>query len=116
MNRVLSLIYYRKGLAEREEDEAESFEDLSYAFLQRITEEIQLTGEFISFYRYQLRTYLNGKRDKEISLAEGDMVSDLIVSSYKDFLDAMEESPFNINPEGRRNLLRSLDIIFPEAK
>lgn len=116
MKRALSLIYYRKGLAEAGEDEEQSFDDLCYAFLERLSAEIAQTGEFLSFFRYQLRTYLKGKGSNIVSLAEGDMVSDLIADSYISFLDDMESSPFNINPEGRRHLLESLDIIFPEAK
>lgn len=116
MNRALSLIYYKKGLAEAEEDAEQSFEDFCYAFLQRITSEIQQTNEFVSFYRYQLRTYLRGKAFNRLSLAEGDMVSDLIVDYYSEFLDLMEDSPFNITQEGRKNLLEHVDIIFPEAK
>ena len=113
MNNALSIIRYREGSAEaRRNDRKAAFESYVDAFLSRL-DGIELTLEFVMFYRYQLRLYLNAKPVFTLSLPEGDMISDLIADAYKSFLDAVDSSPFNITGEGRKNLLESVKIVFP---
>ena len=113
MNNALSIIRYREGSAEaRRNDRKAAFESYVDAFLSRL-DGIELTLEFVMFYRYQLRLYLNAKPVFTLSLPEGDMISDLIKDSYESFLSSLEASPFNVTGEGKRNLLESVKISFP---
>ncbi|MBO8437245.1 MAG: hypothetical protein IAA97_09775 [Spirochaetes bacterium] len=113
MERTMSLVLYKDGNRKAKLlDYNEAFEDYVAAFLHRI-KGVDLTIEFVSFYRYQLWRYLRAKPVFTLSLPEGDMISDLIKDSYDSFLSDMEASPFNITGEGRANLLESVKIVFP---
>lgn len=113
MERTLSLVLYREGNKKAMlRSYASAFEDYAEAFLSRLGN-VDLTAEFVMFYRYQLLSYLKSKPVFTLSLPEGDMISDLIKDAYDDFLDAVDRSPFNITGEGRANLLESVRIIFP---
>ena len=113
MNSTLSIITYKEGTAEaRRNEKRAAFESYVNAFLSRL-DGIELTLEFVSFYRYQLLSYLKAKPVFILSLPEGDMISDLIKDSYELFLSALEASPFNVTGEGRKHLLESVSIVFP---
>lgn len=113
MDNALSIIIYKEGSREARNNELDAaFESYVDAFLSRLSG-ADLTLEFVSFYRYQLYSYLKAKPVFILSLPEGDMISDLILQSYEDFLKAVDGSPFNITGEGRVNLLESVRIPFP---
>jgi len=69
--------------------------------------------EYLPFFRYQFLLYLSAKRRLFLSLAEGDMISDLISSVYSDFKKEMENSPFNLDSMGEWSILSSLELCFP---
>ncbi len=69
--------------------------------------------EFVSFYRFQMASYLVLKKNVVLSLAEGDMVSDLIETVYDETVRAMDESDIPISMDGRMNILESVEIVFP---
>ena len=48
-----------------------------------------------------------------MSLPEGDMISDLIKSTYLDLIDEIENSMFQITEEGRYAILKNARITFP---
>ena len=109
----MSIIKYKEGSREaRMKDLRAAFESYAEAFLSRLSG-VDLTLEFVTFYRYQLLMYLKAKPVFILSLPEGDMISDLIRESYESFLEALESSPFNVTGEGKRNLLESVRIQFP---
>ncbi len=110
---ALSIVYLKRGNMEAKARKyREAFEDYSASFLSRLTG-IDMTLEFVSFYRYQLLSYLKAKPVFTLSLPEGDMVTDLIADAYRSFLDAVDNSPFNVTGEGRKHLLESVSIVFP---
>ncbi len=74
------------------------------------------TKEFLSFYRYQLASYLVEKSSYQLGLGEGDMVSDLIESVYDETVRDIEESDIPVSQDGRINILESVEIIFPCQK
>ena len=76
----------------------------------------QRSIEFLSFFRYQLSTYLAKKNNYSLSLPEGDMVSDLIEMVYDETIDNIEESQIPISDDGRINILESVEIVFPCQK
>ena len=113
MNDSMSIILYKEGTRKaRLLSYQEAFDDYASAFLQRLHLSVY-SLEFVSFYRYQLARYLKAKPVFTLSLPEGDMISDLIKDAYDCFVEAAEESPFNITDEGRLNLLESVRICFP---
>ncbi len=113
MDNALSIVIYKEGSREARNNELDAaFESYVDAFLSRLSG-VEMTLEFVSFYRYQLYSYLKAKPVFILSLPEGDMISDLILQSYEDFLSAIDGSPFNITGEGRTNLLESVRIPFP---
>lgn len=83
------------------------------AFLPRLHSSLCFEREFKCFYRWQLARYLYRKKNYIVALPEGDMISDLILDAYEDFLQEIDMSRFKITPEGRVNLLSSIDIVFP---
>ena len=110
---ALSITYIRRGnLEAKARKYREAFEDYTASLLPRLSG-VEMTLEFVAFYRYQLLSYLKAKPVFTLSLPEGDMISDLIKDAYDSFLSAMEASPFNITGEGRANLLESVRIAFP---
>ena len=90
----------------------EAFDLYCDAFLSRLGE-IGRECEFSLFYRLQMAKYFSIKKTVFISLAEGDMVSDLIKGSYKQFISSLKESPFCRTSMGRLRLLENLEIVFP---
>ncbi len=90
----------------------EAFDLYCDAFLSRLGE-IGRECEFSLFYRLQMAKYFSCKKNVFISLAEGDMVSDLIKGSYNQFISSLKESPFCRTASGRLRLLENLEIIFP---
>lgn len=71
------------------------------------------TKEFLSFYRFQMASYLALKKNCFLALSEGDMVSDLIEMVYDETVKSIEESEIPLTPSGRMNILESVEIIFP---
>ncbi len=69
--------------------------------------------DFYLFYRCQLCKYMKEKKSLMLSLAEGDMISDLIFQSYNDFEQSLKDNPFVRTAIGRIRLLMSVKIIFP---
>ena len=113
MDRTMSIVLYKQGGRKaRMLCYEDAFEDYVDAFLPRIRG-VEPTLEFVSFYRYQLAQYLRAKPVFTLSLPEGDMISDLIKDAYDSFVKALNDSPFNVTGEGRRNLLESVKICFP---
>ena len=79
----LSVVYIKRGNAEAKARKyREAFEDYASSLLSRISGDIDMTLEFVAFYRYQLLSYLRAKPVFTLSLPEGDMITDLIVDSY----------------------------------
>ncbi len=72
--------------------------------------------EFLAFYRFQMASYLSLKKSVLLSIAEGDMVSDLIETVYEETVKAIDESQIPVSPAGRMNILESVEIIFPCQK
>ena len=71
---ALSIVYLKRGNMEAKARKyREAFEDYSASFLSRLTG-IDMTLEFVSFYRYQLLSYLKAKPVFTLSLPEGDMI------------------------------------------
>ena len=104
MNKTMSIVLYKEaGKAARRASYEDAFEDYAEAFLSRLDLR-EITLEFVSFYRYQLAVYLRSKPVFTLSLPEGDMISDLIKDAYDSFVKALNDSPFNVTGEGRRNL------------
>ena len=91
---ALSIVYLKRGNMEAKARKyREAFEDYSASFLSRLTG-IDMTLEFVSFYRYQLLSYLKAKPVFTLS-------------------EAVDNSPFNVTGEGRKHLLESVSIVFP---
>lgn len=108
----LTLIAKARSLA-LEKDLKGAVKAYAEAFYLRSVDEGFFDIEYAAFYRYQFRTYLAGKRNLTISLPEGDMIADLIRSTYESMRISMEASPFNISEEGSWNLLKEVHIDFP---
>lgn len=83
------------------------------AFYLRNTESNFIDLRFTCFFRYQFSKYLALKKSLMLSLAEGDMISDLIHSVYDDFMLSLDDSPFKVSNEGVDRLLSMVDICFP---
>ncbi len=71
------------------------------------------SSEFLAFYRLQMASYLVLKKSVLLSIAEGDMVSDLIETVYDETVKAIEKSDIPVSPDGRMNILESVEIVFP---
>lgn len=110
---VTDLIYKRalEEIKVRKFDEA--FDTYVKAFLSRRSLGHSKEKQFVAFYRYQLATYLCNKTNFYIALPEGDMITDLIVSEYDDFMSDIETSSFPYTKESMIRLLERLKIIFP---
>ena len=110
----LSIESYKKAVSEaRLKHFSQAFGLYVETFLPRLNSEFCCEKEFKCFYRLQLATYLCKKNNYYVALPEGDMISDLILSSYIDFVDMISVSKFNITAEGRINLLSELKVDFP---
>lgn len=72
--------------------------------------------EFLSFYRLQMASYLVLKKSVMLSIPEGDMVTDLIETVYDETVKAIEKSEIPVSPDGRMNILESVEIVFPCQK
>lgn len=72
--------------------------------------------EFLAFYRLQMASYLVLKKSVFLSIAEGDMVSDLIESVYDETVKAIDNSDIPVSSDGRMNILQSVEIVFPCQK
>ena len=113
MNKTMSIVLYKEaGKAARRESYEDDSEDYAEAFISRL-DLWEITFELVRLYRYQLDVYLRSKPVFTLSLPEGDMISDLIRDAYDFFVKALNDSPFNVTGEGRRNLLESVKICFP---
>ena len=105
---------YRKAIEAIKNHRLEdAFDIYVHAFLNRLNTQRIHEREFIAFFRYQLAEYLCNKTNFYIALPEGDMISDLILSKYDDFVLSIEESTFPYTKESRLRLLERLNIIFP---
>lgn len=110
----LSLESYKKAVAKaREKDFGQAFALYVETFLPRLNSDYAIEREFKCFYRLQLASYLCRKNNYYVALAEGDMISDLILDTYLDFVESVNNSKFNITPSGRVNLLCNLEVDFP---
>ena len=89
------------------------FEGYASIFLPRLGNKCPKCEEFRAFFRYQLAKYLAEKPNYYLSRPEGDMVSDLILSSYEEIEKSIDDSEIPISREGRVNILLSAKIIFP---
>ena len=105
---------YKKALQEiKERDFENAFNTYVNAFLSRLNSRRIKEREFIAFYRYQLAEYLCNKMNFYIALPEGDMISDLILSEYDEFIDEVSNSIFPFSRENMYRLLEEMKIIFP---
>ncbi|MBQ0072185.1 MAG: hypothetical protein KBS81_10100 [Spirochaetales bacterium] len=91
----------------------DAFEDYCKVFFPPILEHDWNRLEFTAFFRYQLATYLSKKNNYFLGLPEGDMITDLILMYYNEFLEEVSESQIPLSKEGRRRLLSNVKIIFP---
>ena len=106
-------IYNRAVEKAKSEKYREAFELYVASFIERLSSIRKREEEFRLFYRYQMAKYLQKKKKYLVSLAEGDMISDLIVSSYDEFIEGVEASAIPLTDQGRRNLLVELKIEYP---
>ena len=114
MNLALGMVYFKAALAEvSERDYASAFNDYVHAFLSRLSTRHAHSMEFVSFFRYQFAYYLLSRKDFVLSLAEGDMIADLIEDTFEEYSEAISSSPFNISGKGRENILDNAEIVFP---
>lgn len=88
---------------------SEAFEIYVSLFLPRC----HRTKEFLSFFRFQMASYLVVKRSFLVALSEGDMIADLIGMAYDEALENIERSEIPVTGEGRMNILESVEIVFP---
>ena len=105
-------IFSEAGNRMRHGDILEAFDLYCDVLLDRLSREDD-DLDFILFFRSQLVKYLRQKRSLFLSLAEGDMISDLIYSTYEDFLSSLRSNPFVKTAKGRFRLLMSVKIVFP---
>ena len=89
------------------------FDSYVSIFMPRLGMKCPRSDEFRAFFRYQLAQYLAEKPNYHLSRPEGDMVSDLILSSYEEIEKSIDDSEIPISREGRVNILLSAKIIFP---
>lgn len=109
-----SVEIYKKAVDKAmEKDFGQAFAFYVEAFLPRLNSNYAIQQEFKCFYRLQLANYLCKKSNYYVALPEGDMVSDLILDAYLDFIDSVDNSKFNITQSGRINLLCNLKVDFP---
>ena len=92
---------------------SEIFEGYASVFLPRLGSKCPKCEEFRAFFRYQLASYLALKPGYSLALPEGDMVSDLILETYEEFEEDVEESQIPVSQEGRVNMLLNIKIHFP---
>lgn len=83
------------------------------AFYSRLTYKEKSNNEFYSFYHLQFLKYCLLKNNSIVSKPEGDMISDLILSSYLEAKAYFDEEKIKITQEGRENILMGLEITFP---
>ncbi len=96
----------------RKGDVIDAFDLYCDALIDRLSVE-NTCVDFLCFYRSQLVKYLKEKKSFFLSLAEGDMISDLIYSTYEEFLSSLKGNPFVRTEKGRFRLLMSVKIVFP---
>ena len=89
------------------------FDSYVSIFLPRLGMKCPRSDEFRAFFRYQLAKYLAEKPNYYLSRPEGDMVSDLILSSYEEIEKSIDDSEIPISREGRVNIINNKKIIFP---
>lgn len=105
---------YKRALNEMRSRRFEiAFESYVEAFLGRLDSKRNRERSFITFYRYQLANYLCKKTNFYIALPEGDMITDLILSEYDQFMDDIQNSAFPYTREMMFRLLEEMKIIFP---
>lgn len=108
-----SLIYYKRANdMSREGRFEEAIDCYCDAFLNRL-DSLCDSLEFLLFYKLQIVRYFSVKKRCFLSLPEGDMVSDLIKSSYDEIVDDLDASPFSVTPKGRERILENAKIVFP---
>ena len=112
IKKSLTLINTAKEMA-KVKDYQGALRAYAEAFYLRSVDEGFFDIEYAIFYRYQFKTYLAGKRNFTLSLPEGDMIADLIRSTYEDMRLSMASSPFNITSEGTMSRLKEVHIDFP---
>lgn len=83
------------------------------AFYSRLTYKEKSNNEFYSFYHLQFLKYCLLKNNSFVSKPEGDMISDLILSSYLEAKAYFDAEKIKITKEGRENILMGLEITFP---
>ncbi len=109
-----SLDLFREAKREiREGRRKDAVSSFIRAFYLRCTPSDFIDLRFTCFFRYQFSRYLALKKSLMLSLAEGDMVSDLIHSVYDEFMMGINDSPFNVTNEGVDRLLSTVEICFP---
>ena len=76
---------YEKGLDEMKSGRIEhGFDLLSSAFLFRLGLSAVTDLDFVRYFRYEFSRYFAQKNNTYISFQEGDMISDLIMDTYKE--------------------------------
>ena len=117
IRRLNSLIYLKKARQAAQEGDLEScISCYVKGFYLRCTCSGFFDIEFSSFFDYQFRVYLTGRRDFSIPLCEGDEVCDLIKDTFQQMKISLEESPFAVHADGEWNLLKGLRIDFREKR
>ncbi len=105
---------YKRGISLYLNGDVErAFDTLKESFYKRLIKGEHDSKEFKAFYDYYLASYFAQKGSMAVSLQEGDMVSDLILSTYLDIDEYCNKSPFRITQEGRLSLLENANLVFP---
>ncbi|MFA7627770.1 MAG: hypothetical protein WCZ17_12080 [Candidatus Kapaibacterium sp.] len=111
-----ALCFFRMGLVlskMREIDGAiRCFND---AFLLRDKSiQVELNEQWHQFHEIQIGIYINGKRNKIISsLAEGDMVHDLIKNRWYQLINEVERSEIPLATRNLKKWFKTVKIDFP---
>ena len=102
---------YEKGLDEMKSGRIEHGVDLlSSAFLFRLGLSAVTDLDFVRYFRYEFSRYFTLKNNTYISFQEGDMISDLIMDTYKEMESLFASS---IPDESFCAMLIESDIVFP---
>lgn len=96
-----------------EKDKEDALFIYTKLFVKRLKTSEENNIEFINFFKDQLSEYFSQKGNMILSLPEGDMISDLILTIYQNREKELSSSIFCNTISGRENLLREVKIVFP---
>lgn len=111
-----ALCFYRMGVAlSRMGEVAEAIRCFNDAFMIRDQQDYEIHSlHYRQFHDIQMALYVLGKRNKTISsLAEGDMVHDLIKHRWLLLLEQIKNSQISLATQDLEGWFRSIKIDFP---